>query len=198
MLPVLGHRWPTLLVIGVTLQGGWSPCLAELRASFELTSDHPCYFAASILERTVDADDGVELQCDKAGVQHCETNTEKSTRFTFVTGRDGAPLVEPRISFVIINSCRGGGETTVQRFGIFLELYGHDQPFAIGRRFCPGKDSLHSDDSCCVLNLCNGRFGETGSCKTECDGTTLSLQWNITWPRYTVPSLDPSRGDRNG
>eukprot|EP00035_Acanthoeca_spectabilis_P032666 m.19808 g.19808 ORF g.19808 m.19808 type:complete len:184 (+) comp5491_c0_seq1:149-700(+) len=158
-----------------------TPSLAELVGQFEIRSSHPCFFAATVLEQK---GRDAALECQIQGVDTCRTE-DKATRFSFVTGSGGQPLIQPRVSLALINSCREG-VTEIQKFGITLQLYSPRDPFAIERRFCPGANSLHSDESCCVLNLCNARFGEPGSCDTECDGTVVSLAWNVTWDDHVA------------
>mmetsp|Transcript_8109 Transcript_8109/g.20744 ORF Transcript_8109/g.20744 Transcript_8109/m.20744 type:complete len:193 (-) Transcript_8109:108-686(-) len=158
-----------LLVCGVT---------GELTATFELRSNNHCFFAATILD---ELDTGGQ-RCEKPGLRQCSTTGDRDDRVVRVQYTSKAYTEPPKISLLLINSCPvGHGSTTVQTFALTLQLYSPTEPFAIQRKFCPGPDSLHTDRSCCVLNLCNGRFGEPGSCETPCSDTVLSMAWNVTW-----------------
>jgi hypothetical protein len=124
--------------------------------------------------------DQIKEKCQQPGTTFCRPQGAPGSRSTSLRFTSPSVTDVPQWHFLMVNKCVIGA-ATVQVFGFSLQLYGAGAPFAIQRRFCPGADALHSDASCCVLNLCNAVLGVPGSCITDCGGTSINLKWNVNY-----------------
>lgn len=148
---------------------------ARFDGSFLVSSDNKCFRFATLVREP----DSSPQQCQQMGTTYCAPDTAhaRATRLTLSTENLTQP---PAFELLLVNQCKGE-PASVQRFGFTVQLFHPSSPFAIGRHFCPGSDCLFSDDSCCVLNLCDGMFGTPGQCITPCESTTVTLHWNVSW-----------------